>query len=119
MTLAANDGANRGLYRMDPRGFLWRTDHEAAEVRRRDGDIPASLRKPEAIAPEEIGTALVHVVQASYGIKPDDAVREASRLFGFKQAGKAIDERFRQVLDQLVADGALVREGVLLQVPGT
>ena len=119
MRWGASVGVDSGSFREDAQGFLWRLDHEVAEVRRRDGDIPASLRRPEMIATEEIGTALVHIVRASYGIKPADAAREASRLFGFKQAGKAIDERFRQVLDQLVADGALVREGELLQVPGT
>ena len=103
--------------RIDPDGFLWRLDHETCEVRRRDGEIPSSLRNPWRIAPKEIGTALMHAVRASYGITPADAVREASRLFGFKQAGRKIVERFQQVLDQLVADGEVVQEGSLLQVP--
>ena len=104
--------------RIDPDGFLWRAGHETCEVRRRDGDIPSSLRNPLRIAPKEIGTALIHAVRASYGITPDDAVREAIRLFGFKQAGRKIVERFQTVLDQLVADGSVVPEGSLLQVPG-
>ena len=57
-------------------------------------------------------------MRASYGIEPADAVREAVRLFGYKQAGRKIVERFRQVLDQLVADAVVVREGSLLQVAG-
>ena len=43
------------------------------------------------------------------------AVPRAVRLFGYKQAGRKIRERFRGVLDELVEDGALVREGELLQ----
>ena len=69
------------------------------------------------IASEEIAVALVYAVRVSYGIVPDDAVREAIRMFGFKQAGRMIRERFHQVLDQLVAEETLVREGALLQVP--
>ena len=118
MRLGASVGVNQGLYHIDAGDFLWRPDHEAVEVRRRDGDTPHSLRNAWRIAPEEIGTALVHAVRVSYGIERTDAVQEAVRLFGFKRAGPKIVERFRQVLDQLVADRALVQEGSLLQVPG-
>ena len=121
MRLGARVGANERLYRVDARNFLWRPGHEAVEVRRRDGDIPPSLRKPGMIAPEEIGAALVHAVRVSYGIAPDDAVREAVRLFGFKRTGPNIVEHFRGVLDGLVHDGSLVRDGgfllALLPVP--
>ena len=116
MAVGARVGANQRLYRMDAQDFLWRLDHEAVEVRRRDGDIPPSLRKPGMIAPEEIGTALVHAVRVSYGIAPNDAVQEAVRLFGFKRAGRNIVERFRSVLDGLARDGVVVREGDLLQL---
>ena len=116
MRLGASVGVNQGLYRIDAGDFLWRPDHEAVEVRRRDGDTPHSLRNPWRIAPEEIGTALVHAVRVSYGIAPADAVREAIRLFGFKRAGPKIVGRFRLVLDQLLASGDLEREGSLLQV---
>ena len=117
MGLGARVGANQGLYRMDARDFLWRLDHDDVEVRRRDGELPGSLRKPEMIAPEEIGVALIHAVRVSYGIAPTDAVREAIRLFGFKQAGRKIVERFTQVLDGVVEGGAVVREGDLLRLP--
>ena len=116
MRLGASVGVNQGLYRIDAGDFLWRPDHETVEVRRRDGDTPHSLRNPWRIAPEEIGTALVHAVRVSYGIAPADAVREAIRLFGFKRAGPKIVGRFRLVLDQLLVSGDLEREGALLQV---
>ena len=118
MGLGAQVGANQRLYRIDARNFLWRLDHEAVEVRHRDGDLPASLRDPARIASEEIGTALMHVVRASYGIEPDDAVRGAVRLFGYRQAGRRIGERFRRVLEELVDDGKIVCDGTLLQMPG-
>ena len=118
MGLSAGMGANQGFYHIDDDGFLWRPDQETVEVRRRDGDIPLSLRNPRLIATEEIGAALEHAVRASYGIDPADAVIEATRLFAFKRAGPKIVERFRQVLDRAVAKGALVLEGSLVQLPG-
>ena len=117
MQVGVRVGKNRGLYRVDKDGFLWRPDHEVAEVRRRDGDIPSSLRNAWRIAPEEIAAALVHTVRVSYGIDPADAVIEGTRLFAFKRAGPTIVKRFREVLDQLVVDGILVQEGTLLQLP--
>ena len=76
MRLGARIGANQGLYHIDDDGFLRRPAHDEVQVRRRDGDIPPSLRNPQRIAPEEIGAALRHAVRASYGIEPADAVIE-------------------------------------------
>ncbi len=111
----ARQGARTRRYGIDESDFFWRLDREGAEVRRRDGDVPGSLRDPERIASEEIETALIRVVQASYGIEPADATKEAIRLFGFKRSGSKIHKRFREVLDDLVARNVLLREGPLLQ----
>ena len=117
MRSAATAGERRKLYRIDDGDFLWRGEHEVVEIRRRDGDIPSSLRNPARIASEEIETALVHAIRVSYGISPADAVGEAIRLFGFRRSGPRIGRRFRQVLDELVAQGTILREGSLLRVP--
>ena len=118
---AVGVGVGEGLYRLDERQFLWRWDHGPlrcnVEVRRRDRDLHTSLRKSEMIAHEEIGAALIHAVRVSYGITKEDAVREAIRLFGIRRAGASFAKRFRQVLDKLVEDGALVRDGGFLQLP--
>ena len=102
MRLGARTGVSRGFYTLDADGFLRWPGRETTEARRRNGNLPPSLRDPWRIAPEEVGVALIHAVRVSYGIAPEDAVREAVRLFGFKQAGRRIVERFRQVLDRLV-----------------
>ena len=117
MRWGATLGSRWKYYRIDPSDFLWRLEHEAVEVRRRDGDIPSSLRDPARIASEEIETALVHAVRVSYGIGPADAAGEAIRIFGFRRSGPKIVGRFRQVLDELVARGTILREGALLRVP--
>ena len=103
----ARRGDAGGLLRIKG-SFLWRADQgRLGSFRRRDGDLPGRLRRPDMIVPEEIGAALRHAVQASYGIDADDAVTEASRLFGFKRAGKEIRTMFDTVLDTLVQGGEI------------
>ena len=113
---AAKKGTSRNLFRIDKSWFLWRLDHRVVEVRRRDGS-GHSPRDPVRIAFEEIEAALLHAVRVSFGIKPADAIKEAARLFGFKRAGRAIVERFRHVLDELVAAGKLRHDRYMLRVP--
>lgn len=91
--------------------FLWRVDQERVAFRRRDGELPGRLRRPDMIAPEEIGAALRCAVQSSYGIDVNGAVTEASRLFGFKRVGKEIQTRFKVVLRDLVTVGVLQEHG--------
>ena len=97
------------LYKGD---FLWRPGHHEneVEIRRRD-DVPPNLRKPAMIAPEEIAAALLRAVQASYGINADDAVAEASQLFGYRRTGSDIRSSFKRVLNRLIAKGFLQKRG--------
>ena len=119
MEEAVRYGITTGLF--ERRGdFLWRPDHEVAEVRRRDGTLPDTargLKTIEMIAPEEIGQALCHVVRDSFGIDRDEAIREASRLFGFKLTGPKITRRMHAVLDDLLNSGTLKQTGDILQLP--
>ena len=106
----AHRGDASGLLRMKGH-FLWRVDQERVEIRRRDSELPGRLRKPDMIAPEEIGAALQSAVHSSYGIDENGAVTEASRLFGFKRVGKEIQTRFQTVLRDLVAAGRVQDRG--------
>ena len=109
----AQRAATKGLLRKKGE-FLWRVEPEGLEFRRRDGQLPGRLRKPEMIAPEEIGAALQCAVRLSFGIDKDDAIMEASRLFGFQRVGKEIRARFQAVLRDLVATGVVQdRDGQL------
>ena len=100
--------------------FLWRPGHKTPDVRKRDGQLPDSakaLKKIDMIAPEEIGQALYHSVNDSFGISEDDAIKEACRLFGFQRTGATITHRVQGVVDQLLRAGILKRSGDLLRVP--
>lgn len=99
--------------------FLWRPGHQTPEVRSRDGQLPdtaGALKRIDMIAPEEIGQALYHAVKDSFGIRRDEAIREACRLFGFKRAGATITRRIEGVVYQLLRAGVLQKSGELLRV---
>jgi very-short-patch-repair endonuclease len=106
----AQRGDVGGLFRMKG-DFLWRTEQERVEFRRRDSELPGRLRRPDMIAPEEIGAALQRAVHSSYGIDENGAITEASRLFGFKRVGREIQTRFKVVLRDLVTVGVLRERG--------
>ena len=114
----ASEAARRGALqgRLVRRGrFLWRPGHEEATVRSRAG-LPAShkLRSPEMIPREEVAAALLQVIDASYGIFPDDAVAGACRLMGFRRKGARLDDAFAGTLDSLIEAGEVEdRKGFL------
>ena len=91
----------------------WRSGEAQARVRCRE-DVHDSLRRIDRIAPEEIGHALVLAVRDSHGIKDDDAVGEAARIFGFKQLGKNLRTGFHAVLGRLVEEGTFQRQSGFL-----
>ncbi len=111
----AHQGSTKGLFRMKG-DFLWRMEPERVVFRRRDGKLPGRLRKPDMIAPEEIGAALQYAVLLSLGIDENGAITEASRLFGFQRVGKDIKTRFQAVLRDLVSVGVLQERAEQLHV---
>ena len=90
--------------------FLWRSVHDEVVARRRD-NVPPRLRKPEMIAPEEIGAALLNAVRTSYGIDANGAVAEASRLFGYRRTGPDIRFNFDKILRWLIKIGVVEERG--------
>ena len=98
--------------------FLWRPGHEEATVRSR-GDLPAGhkLRAPKMIPPEEIEAALLQVIEASYGISPDEVVARACRLMGFRRTGPKLASVFADALGSLVERGAVELRGQFLHLP--
>lgn len=117
MSEAATLGVRQG--KLVRRGsFLWRPEHERAKVRGR-AELPAShkLRNPEMIAPEEMGAALVQVIEVSYGISPDEAVAEACKLMGFRRTGAKLAEAFAEVLGLLIQEGDVEERESFLHAP--
>ena len=95
--------------------FLWQSD--MAEARMRDrSKIPASSRKIELVAPEEVAMAVRRVVAASYGIALEDITGAAVKLLGFGRVTNEMRSKVEPIISQMVTDGTLARHGDLLLV---
>jgi len=92
--------------------------HPQAQIRLRDRRNVASvgLRKPEMIAPSELAVGVVQVVTTNLGATDDEVAQHVSRLLGFKATSAQLRGVISQVVDALLAEGRLVREGTMLTV---
>ena len=77
------------------------------------------LRRPEMIPPREIAVGVVQVVTANLGATNEEIALSVSRLLGFKATSAQLRGIISQVVDGLVADGRLTREGAMLALPTT
>ena len=93
--------------------FLWAPTMHQPPVRDRS-DLPAASRKFELVAPEEIRRAVLIVVEASYGIVPEDVPSAVCRLFGFARVTDDMTAAVEPHRDALVREGRLVLQGVNL-----
>jgi very-short-patch-repair endonuclease len=71
---------------------------------------PEAERKPEFVPQIEIAAALRHVVRSAFGIDPDEAVRQAFRLLGFRRLSDDSLARGRFILDAMTQNGELVQQ---------
>jgi len=95
--------------------FLWRSDMTEPTLRDRS-KLPASSRKIEFVAPEELAMAVDRVVSASYGIAFNDITGAAVKLLGFARVTDEMRSRVEPLISQMVTDGTLARHGDLLLV---
>ena len=102
-----------GSGRIEIKGdYLWRSDMNEPSLRDRS-ELPASSRKIEFVAPEELALAVRRVVAASYGISFDDITGAAVKLLGFGRATNEMRGRVEPLISQMVTDGTLARHGDL------
>ena len=111
MRRGAQGAVQRGLCGATPTAFAGDPVRKPPRLDTGTATLPRSLRNPWRIASEEMGAAPAHFPRATHGIEPREAAHEARRLFGFRQAGRKIVERFRHVPDETG-----VREGFPLRV---
>ena len=105
-----------GSGRIEIKGdYLWRSDMNEPSLRDRS-ELPASSRKIEFVAPEELALAVRRVVAASYGISFDDITGAAVKLLGFGRATNEMRGRVEPLISQMVTDGTLARHGDLLLI---
>lgn len=83
--------------------FLWSAGMEEPPVRHRGPDCP--IRRPEAIAPEEIAAAIRLTLRREFGLPRDGLIERTARMMGFQRTGAGIASEFSKVVDALMQSG--------------
>ena len=86
------------------------------KIRSRES-LPASSRKMEYVAPQEIGLAIAQVVDASFGIQRDDIPQEVCKRFGFQRTTVGMCKIVNNEIKRMIRNGKLIDEGEFLSLP--
>ncbi|HEX2740493.1 MAG TPA: DUF3320 domain-containing protein, partial [Rubrobacter sp.] len=91
--------------------FFWLPEMDEAPMRDRSA-LPDSSKKPERIAPEEIGKAVEKVVSESFGMRKEDIPPSVLKLLlGFRRATRGASATIMEVVERMLGDGKLSEEG--------
>ena len=86
------------------------------KLRDRRNVMSPGLRKPEMIPPSEIAVGIIQVVTTNLGATDDEVALSISRLLGFKATSAQLRGIISQVVDGLIAEGRIFRDGAMLTV---
>jgi very-short-patch-repair endonuclease len=84
---------------------------QQAVVRNRADVESTSLRKPEALPPEEVKAAICEVVEENFGAERDQLVQAVARLFGFNSTSAQLREVVENALAELLDCESLRLDG--------
>ncbi|RYG45267.1 DUF3320 domain-containing protein, partial [bacterium] len=99
--------SRRGEFLFDPASTEVRVRSRAA--------LPASFKRLELVAPEEIAAALVRVVTSSFGIEPAEAFTLTAKTLGFDRTTSGMAARMQTVLETALAAETIRSENGLLR----
>jgi very-short-patch-repair endonuclease len=93
--------------------FLWSRELESASyVRFRVPDPSGNeVRQVGDIALEEIGNAIVYILEVNRSAPCDELVHETASLFGFERAGRIVSERIKMAIQVLAERGIVEVDG--------
>jgi very-short-patch-repair endonuclease/DNA polymerase III delta prime subunit len=111
--LAARFAEGNGQIRQNGE-FLWAADMQAPAIRDRS-QLPPASRKLKFIAPEEIAAAIEKLVGDSIAIHPEAAFPMVAKLFGFSRVTEDMKKDILDVMEQMLAEGKIGKEGELLR----
>jgi very-short-patch-repair endonuclease len=92
--------------------------HDTAITARNRSNVEMSiLKKPDMIAPAEIGAAIIAVIQSSYGIDAESIPALAARLLGFQSTSPQLREMIEAQIAAMVKGGELTMQGNNIMLP--
>jgi very-short-patch-repair endonuclease len=78
------------------------------EVRVRDrSQLESGSRHSDMLPPTEMHEAVVTILREHFGVKRDEAIVEAGRLFGFRSTSTVLKDRLSAAIDELLEDGRI------------
>lgn len=96
--------------------FLWAQDMQLPFVRDRS-ELPSQQKKIEYISSEEIVEAFRLVVESSYGIDCEEAIKEVANLLGFRRITKDVGSILSSAMDSMIRGGLLKLDSDHLTLP--
>lgn len=112
----ATEYAHSKQYLYYEKEFLYKSEGREALIRDRS-DLPASQKKIEFIAPEEIKAAIYKTVHDAVSIDSDEALTEALSILGFQRVTAKMKESVLPMLNDMVWHKQLMRNGERLFLP--
>lgn len=103
----------RRLYK---EGWFYSIPGREPVVRDRSETRSATLRKPDALPPAEIQSALLSIISCNFGATEDQAVMAVSRAFGFKATSSQLREAIIEILEELITKEVLSRKDGLIDL---
>jgi very-short-patch-repair endonuclease len=88
-------------------GFFLPTGMRQVPIRNRESVASSSLRKPDMLPPQEVRSALIHVIQMNVGAGTDEAIVQTSRMLGFRSTSGQLKQIVMREVERLVQEGAL------------
>lgn len=79
-------------------------------------DFPSSLKKIQFISPDEIGLAIISVINDSIAIDVDSCLKLSARTLGFRSVSEDIKATILKVLKSLQNEGKIKQENDLLRI---
>lgn len=95
--------------------FLWRGKQNEPPVRDRT-NLPATSKKIQYIAPEEIAFAVLQIIDRSIAIVPEALFPLVSRALGFGRLTEEVRNEVARAIELLVEQGKVKSEGDLLKL---
>jgi very-short-patch-repair endonuclease len=97
----------------DDKGFLYKSGKQTSDFRTPSVDVTRRLGQ---ISKQEIGNAIIFLIKDQFGLAYDNAVQSIKHVFGINRVDPEEADRVKDLIDEMVADGALVKHGPLLNL---
>ena len=93
--------------------FLFNPEPAECPIRDRS-EFPPQIKKLEYVSPEEICSAIEHVVLTGFGMSPDEIPVAACRLLGFARVSEEMRSVVSECRDSLIVEGRLEQRAEML-----